>query len=144
MGPGLALKRAIHMARAAAGVPSDVALATTAGLRYQTLMDWYAERSRPTPGPLGKVAEALGVPVADLWAAWERRPAVSSDIGALIGALNRQADAISDLVSQMRAWTDPEAIEARDRASRAELQSLRDALEAAVSAARSAPREKAG
>ena len=101
--PGQSLKRVIHMARAAAGIPSDLALATAAGVRYQTLMDWYAERNRPTPGPLSKVAEALDISVADLWAAWEGRQSTSSDVAVLVDALNRQTDAITTLVSELRA-----------------------------------------
>lgn len=100
---GLILKRAIHVARAAAGIRSDVALADAAGMRYQTLMDWYADRSRPTPGPLSKIAEVLDMPVADLWAAWEGRPTRPDDIAELVAALDRHTEAVTALVEELRA-----------------------------------------
>ena len=72
---GQALKAAIHVARARAGIPSDVQLTRVSGVSYDTLMNWYAERTVPRPHELKKVATALGASYADLMAVYEGRAA---------------------------------------------------------------------
>lgn len=127
---GPALKRQIHVARAEAGIPSDRELARRAGVRYQTLMDWYADRTRPTTGPLSRIATELALPVGDLWAAWEGDEAQppKPDEGALVEALHAQtralsaqtsaleelAQAIQDSRSEQRGWNEGLAAVAAD------------------------------
>jgi hypothetical protein len=100
---GPALKRRIHVARAEAGIPSDRELARRAEVRYQTLMDWYADRTRPTTGPLSRIATELTLPVADLWAAWEGDEASASkpDDRALVDAIEAQTVAITAQASAL-------------------------------------------
>lgn len=94
---GDALKTAVHVARAQRGIRSDRALTELAGVRYQTLMDWYAGRTAPSTGPLSAIATTLDIPVADLWAAWERSgPGIVTDpgLGRLTDAINRLAEVL--------------------------------------------------
>ena len=72
---GQALKAAIHVARARAGIPSDVQLTRVSGVSYDTLMNWYAERTVPRPHELKKVATALGTSYAELMEVYEGRGA---------------------------------------------------------------------
>lgn len=67
------LKRAVRVARARSGLTSDTAVAQTAGVSYDTLMNWYSGRTTPRPAEVRKVASALGVPYDTLWAAYEGR-----------------------------------------------------------------------
>lgn len=91
-GGGRALKIAIHTARARAEITSDSALALKAGVHYDTLMNWYSERTTPRPHELSKVARALDVPLNDLMAAWEGRPIEPPPV----------QDAMRELVEEMR------------------------------------------
>lgn len=85
---GLRLKRAIHQARAVTDITSDTALSLRAGVHYDTLMNWYAERTVPRPAELKKVADALGVRMADLMDVYEGRdprpPSLEEAIGELV------------------------------------------------------------
>jgi transcriptional regulator with XRE-family HTH domain len=99
---GQSLKRAIHRGRIEASIRSDRALAKQAGVRYQTLMDWYAGRTRPTPATLSQIAVALQVKLGDLWAAWERLPEAAPGVGdPLVSALGDQTAAINRLVDRL-------------------------------------------
>jgi hypothetical protein len=88
---GPALKQAIHIARARASISSDMQLALRAGVHYDTLMNWYAERTAPRGHELSKVAAVLDVPLADLLAAWEGRapdpPELHESIRELVAEL---------------------------------------------------------
>jgi transcriptional regulator with XRE-family HTH domain len=90
-GGGAALKRAIRVARARTDITSDMELARSAKVSYDTLMNWYADRTSPRPYEVKKVATALGVPMTDLLAAWEGRdpdpPPVQDAIRELVGEL---------------------------------------------------------
>lgn len=104
---GPALKRAVHVARARAGIASDAELANTAGVHYDTLMNWYAGRTVPRPAEVRKVAEALGVPYGDLLAAYDGRapepPALHESIERLVLELResrRQQARILDLLAK--------------------------------------------
>lgn len=112
---GAALKVAIRSARAHSPYDSDMALSVAAGVHYDTLMNWYADRTTPRPAEVRKVAAALGIPFSDLMAAYEGRdpePAPLHDaIRELVDELrasryaddarvNRLVDAISQLVHQ--------------------------------------------
>lgn len=70
---GERLKRAIHIARPAVGITSDVDLATRAGVHYDTLMNWYAGRTVPRPAAIRQIAEILDVSYGDLLAAYDGR-----------------------------------------------------------------------
>lgn len=72
---GERLKRAIHTARPAVGITSDVDLSTRAGVHYDTLMNWYAGRTVPRPAAVRQVADVLAVPYGDLLAAYDGREA---------------------------------------------------------------------
>jgi hypothetical protein len=43
---GLALKQAIHVARARTELTSDRQLATRAGVSYDTFMNWFGDKTR--------------------------------------------------------------------------------------------------
>jgi len=87
------LKRAIHVARERAGIPSDVQLAITAGVSYDTLMNWYGGRTQPRPNELKKVADAAGTTLINLMDAYEGRDPEPPTL----------VDAILQLVEEMRA-----------------------------------------
>lgn len=69
-----------------------MALSGRAGVHYDTLMNWFSERTTPRPHEISKVARALNVPMADLMAAWEGRPVEPPPL----------QDAIRELVEEMR------------------------------------------
>lgn len=96
---GRALQRAIHIARARAGIPSDAALAHAAPVSYDTLMNWYADKTRPRGAELQRVAIALDVPYADLEAAYEGR---EKDPQPLHEAVAELTDAVRALVGEIR------------------------------------------
>jgi transcriptional regulator with XRE-family HTH domain len=88
---GTRLKQAIHQARALTEITSDTSLALKAGVHYDTLMNWYAERTVPRPAELKKVADVLGVRMADLMDVYEGRdprpPALEDAIAELVDEL---------------------------------------------------------
>lgn len=90
-GGGAALKQAIHVARARADITSDSRLAIEAGVSYDTLMNWFGDRTTPRPAELKKVADTLGVRLVDLMDAWEGRdpqtPGLEEAIRELIDEL---------------------------------------------------------
>lgn len=96
---GEAIKRAIHVARAKADITSDTQLALQAGVSYDTLMNWYGNRTTPRPAELKKVADTLGVRYIDLMDAWEGRDPQPPDLIAVIGQL---VDEIRVAVVEMR------------------------------------------
>ncbi len=109
-GGGRSLRRAIHVARARAGITSDSEVAHLAGVHYDTLMNWYADRTTPRPAEVRKVADALGVPFADLMAAWEGRdaeqPTLQAAIGELVAELRESRRSIDTAVlALLRATT---------------------------------------
>ena len=89
---GQALKQAIHVARARSDMTSDTALALRAHVSYDTLMNWYGNKTVPRPHEVKKVADALGVPYSELIAAWEGRALEPKPL----------QDAIRELVEEMR------------------------------------------
>lgn len=56
---GRALKSVIHVQRARAGITSDVQLSLRAHVHYDTLMNWYSDRTVPRPAEVKKIADAL-------------------------------------------------------------------------------------
>lgn len=92
VGGGSALKRAIRVARARSEYTSDMALAIAAGVHYDTLMNWYADRTTPRPAEVRKVARVLGIPYGDLMAAYEGREPEPVPL----------QDAIRELVDELR------------------------------------------
>jgi hypothetical protein len=86
---GAALKQAIHVARARAGITSDMQLSLRAHVSYDTLMNWYGERTVPRPNELQKVARTLDVSLTDLMGAYEGRDPEPAPL----------TDAIADLVT---------------------------------------------
>lgn len=89
---GPALKQAIHVARARAGITSDMQLALQSGVHYDTLMNWYGGRTVPRPAEVKRVADTLGVSYGDLLAAYEGREPEPPELH----------DAIRELVEEMR------------------------------------------
>lgn len=89
---GKALQRAIHVARARAGFTSDVQMALAASISYDTLMNWYGNRTTPRPAEVKRLAQTLGVPYGDLMAAYEGREPEPQPL----------QDAIRDLVAELR------------------------------------------
>lgn len=121
---GQALKQAIHVARARTDMTSDMALATRAGVHYDTLMNWFGNRTVPRPHEVSKIARALNVPMADLLAAWEGRDLEPPPL----------QDALRDLVGEISALI------AESRLARAQQDEATMALLRAVGAlARSGP-----
>jgi len=90
---GPALKQAIRVARAKTPITSDMQLARAAGVHYDTLMNWYSDRTTPRPAEVRKVAAVLGVPYGDLLAAYDGRPLEPQPL----------QDAIRELVDELRA-----------------------------------------
>lgn len=70
-GRGQAMRKAIHEARAKAGIDSDADLSVRARVHYDTLMNWYSGATVPRPAAVRKVAAVLGVPYGDLLAAYD-------------------------------------------------------------------------
>jgi len=93
VGGGAALKRAVHVARARAGITSDTQLAVQAGVHYDTLMNWYGDRTVPRPAELKKVADALGASYGDFMAVYEGRDPEPTPL----------VDAIAELINEIRA-----------------------------------------
>lgn len=89
---GQALKQAIHVARAKTDMTSDMALSIRAHISYDTLMNWFGDKTVPRPFEVSKVAKALNVPMADLLAAWEGRPIEPPPLH----------DAIRELIEELR------------------------------------------
>jgi transcriptional regulator with XRE-family HTH domain len=73
MDKGTGLKQAIHIARARASITSDMELARKADVSYDTLMNWYSNRTTPRPAELKKVADAMDVRLVELMDAWDGR-----------------------------------------------------------------------
>ena len=70
---GAALKQAIHIARERAELTSDIQVAIKAGISYDTLMNWFGNKTTPRPAELRKVAEALDIRYGVLMDAYEGR-----------------------------------------------------------------------
>lgn len=96
---GDALKLAIHVARERSGITSDTQLAGQAGVSYDTLMNWFGERTTPRPAELKKVADAIGVRLVDLMDAWEGREPMAPGLESAVHALIAQ---IGELVDELR------------------------------------------
>jgi transcriptional regulator with XRE-family HTH domain len=96
---GRALKQAIHVARARAGILYDTDLAVRAGVSYDTLMNWYGGRTRPRGKEMQRVASTLGVPYASLEAAYEGR---DPEPQPLQDAVRDLTGAVRELVTEMR------------------------------------------
>lgn len=112
---GAALKQAIRTARARSAYNSDMALSVAAGVHYDTLMNWYADRTTPRPAEVRKVAAALQVPYADLMAAYEGRDPEPAPL----------QDAIRELVDELR-----ESRHADDRRVMALVDAIRELADA--------------
>lgn len=89
---GAAIKQAIHVARAKAGITSDVQLAARSGVSYDTFMNWYGDKTTPRPAEVKRVADTLGISYGDLIAAYEGRDPEPQPL----------QDAIRDLIVEMR------------------------------------------
>jgi transcriptional regulator with XRE-family HTH domain len=123
---GARLKQAVHVARAKAGITSDVQLAQRARVSYDTLMNWFGGKTVPRGHELEKVAKATGTSLWVLQAAYEGRPAdpppLHDAIRDLVGELNRQTAAITALVDELRQdQTGRDAAEERLRTAEAGL-----------------------
>lgn len=103
---GQALKRAIHVARERAGIPSDMQLARRSGVSYDTLMNWYAERTVPRPSELKKVAEQAGTSLVALMDAYEGRdpepPTLVEALGELVAELRASRQENAQLIDLLR------------------------------------------
>lgn len=105
-GGGRSLKSVIHVQRARAGITSDVQLAGQAHVHYDTLMNWYSDRTVPRPAEVKKIASALrrgqlaqGIPedkavtFGDLMAAYEgldvEPPSLTEAVLTLVDELRR-------------------------------------------------------
>jgi transcriptional regulator with XRE-family HTH domain len=120
---GARLKQAIHVARAKAGITSDMQLALRAGVSYDTLMNWYGGKTVPRGNELNKVAGAANTTVWILQAAYDGRapdpPPLQDAIGDLVNLAGRL---LSEVEAQRQEW----AMEREERA--AELAGARESL----------------
>lgn len=96
---GAALKRAIHVGRERAGITSDMQLADKAHVSYDTLMNWFGDRTTPRPAELKRVADAIGLRLVELMDVWEGRDPQPPDLIEVIGQL---VDEIRVAVVEMR------------------------------------------
>jgi transcriptional regulator with XRE-family HTH domain len=96
---GKALQRAIHIARARVGITSDMALSLAAPVSYDTLMNWYSNKTRPRGAELQKVAKVLDIPYATLEAAYEGRDPEPQPLHEAVADLTR---AVRVLVAEIR------------------------------------------
>jgi transcriptional regulator with XRE-family HTH domain len=103
---GQALKRAIHVAREREGIPSDMALARASTVSYDTLMNWYADRTVPRPAELKKVADAAGTTLVALMDAYEGRdpepPTLVEALHELVQELREQHRQNRELMDELR------------------------------------------
>lgn len=109
-GPGL--KRAIHVGRVRAGITSDLQLAQRAGVSYDTLMNWYAERTTPRGAEMKRVASAIGLRLADLEAAYEgidpEPPPLTEAIAEQTAQITALVESVRELVAFLRGPRSPE------------------------------------
>ena len=121
---GARLKKAVHVARAKAGIASDVQLAQRARVSYDTLMNWFGGKTVPRGHELEKVAKATGTSLWVLQAAYEGRP---PDPPPIQDAIRELVAELNSLVGELQRDRSEraEAIEARLRAVEVELRSLR-------------------
>lgn len=88
---GAALKAAIHVARERAGMTSDMQLARAAGISYDTLFNWFSERTVPRPAEMKKVADVLGIRLVELMDVYEGRdpqpPGIEERLGEVVDEL---------------------------------------------------------
>ena len=96
---GERLKRAIHVARARAGLTSDVQVATRSNVSYDTLMNWYSGRTNPRGFELRKVAEALDTSYPLLEGAYNGTDPEPMPLQDAVRDLIRSLD---DLVGELR------------------------------------------
>jgi transcriptional regulator with XRE-family HTH domain len=110
---GARLKQAIHVARAKAGIASDVQLAQRAHVSYDTLMNWYGGKTVPRGHELEKVASATGTSLWVLQAAYEGRapepPPLQDTVRDLVGEIRLQTEAINALVGRLDVLTEGQA-----------------------------------
>ena len=133
---GQALKRAIHVARERAGIATDIDLAQRAHVSYDTLMNWYADRTVPRPERLLALARELpGTSYTDLMAAYSGTAAEPPPL----------QETVSELVNLLRPIVE-QAVdrEARLRAVEAELRLLREQPANGASQERPVPRTTTG
>jgi hypothetical protein len=90
---GQRLKRAIHVARSQSPYTSDMAMAIAAKVHYDTLMNWFSGRTVPRPSAIKQVADVLGIPYADLMAAYEDRAPAAVPL----------EQAVAELIVEIRA-----------------------------------------
>jgi transcriptional regulator with XRE-family HTH domain len=105
---GRALKKAIHVARARAGITSDMQLSLRSGVHYDTFMNWYGDRTRPRGAELQRVATTLGVPFATLEAAYEGR---EPEPQPLQDAVRDLTGAVRELVVEIRGDRTAQALQ---------------------------------
>lgn len=99
---GARLRAAMHTAmERTPDVRSVIGLAEKAGVQRGTIYETWSGRL-PKPGTMDAYAQALNVPVGDLWAAWDGRTAAEADeLAALVRALKGQTEAINELLSRL-------------------------------------------
>ena len=84
---GERLKREIHVARARAGIGTDMELAQRAHVHYDTLMNWYSGRTTPRSNAVKAIADVIGVRFTTLLDAYEGRDAEPPELKEAIGLL---------------------------------------------------------
>jgi transcriptional regulator with XRE-family HTH domain len=114
-----ALKRALRAARNESGYESDIALALASDVHLQTIQNWMSGKTTPRPAELSKVARAVDKPMDHFMAIYEDREpqeqplheAVADltatlkegrDVDSLATAIERQADSLDTLASEIR------------------------------------------
>jgi hypothetical protein len=87
------MKSLIHAERERVGITRDMALSVTAGVHYETLMNWYSGKTTPRPREVAKIGDVIGVPYGDLLAAYEGREPAKVPL----------EQAVADLIVEIRA-----------------------------------------
>lgn len=116
--PGERIERFIReaMARSPA-VHSIRALERESGVSSGSLYAWFRDMEKPGPRSAQRICQALGVPMAAFWSAWQGEEVPPDEFSALASKMDALASEVANLVDLMAAQI--EATDARTRQGRA-------------------------
>lgn len=98
---GSRLRRAIRQAMLSRNIPSIHALASASSISYGLLYDWFAGSVTPSTQSLARLGEVLGVPAAELLAAYEGRESLPSTVLDALNAQTREMAALNSKLDEL-------------------------------------------